>query len=973
VNKSLIIAEKPSVAADIARALGGFTRHDDYYESDRYVLSSAVGHLLELGMPEEEDVKRGKWTFARLPAIPSKFELKPIEKSQNRLKVLLKLMKRKDVGALINACDAGREGELIFRNVVQYANSAKPVRRLWLQSMTPTAIRDGFGELRSDEAMLPLADAAVCRSESDWLVGINGTRAMTAFNSKAGGFQLTTVGRVQTPTLAILVEREEKIRGFVPRDYWEVVGTFRAAGGEYTGRWFDEKFKKKDDDPDLRAERIWHERDARALAAKCEGRPGFVTEESKPSTQIAPLLYDLTSLQREANGRFGFSARTTLSLAQSLYEKHKVLTYPRTDSRALPEDYLPTVRATLEALGESNAYGGFARQILKQKWVQPNRRIFDNAKISDHFAIIPTLSRPKHLSEIEAKLYDLVVKRFLAVFYPAAEYLVTTRITRVETEPFKSEGKVLVNPGWLAVYGKEAQGDEPTLAPVKPNEKVATEKVDVVSLTTRPPPRFSEATLLSAMEGAGKLIEDDELREAMREKGLGTPATRAQIIEGLIQERYIHREGKELIPTAKAFSLMTLLHGLGIPELFSPELTAEWEYRLAQMEHGKLARREFMRDIVKMTKHIVAQAKNYESDTIPGDFATLATPCPKCGGEVHEKYRKFQCINPACDFAFWKIMGGRQLEPPEAETLLREREVGTLDGFRSRLGRPFSAKLRMTDANEVEFDFGPRPDDDDAEAPDFSSQMPLGPCPKCGNRVFETPNVYVCERAVGPDRTCDFRSGRMILQRPIERAQMEKLLTTGKTDLLQFVSARTRRPFSAFLVKQKEGSVGFEFEAKDPSKKGRPQRGGAPVRIVGKHPRDGAAVELHAGRYGPYVKHGGVNATLPDRDKIESLTLDEAVKLLDTKAGRTTLTNAGKSPSRARQSRTSVSEPEVERYVTTPTARTRATTVRATASQAKSASTRKRAAKPAPRPAAKPATSARTTSTKSKAKRTRRA
>ena len=903
--KSLIIAEKPSVAADIARALGGFARHDDYYESDKYVLSSAVGHLLELGMPEEEEVKRGKWTFAHLPAIPSKFALRPIEKNENRLKVLLRLMKRKDVGALINACDAGREGELIFRNVVQYAKAAKPIRRLWLQSMTPAAIRDAFGELRSDETMLPLADAAVCRAESDWLVGINGTRAMTAFNSKAGGFQLTTVGRVQTPTLAILVEREEKIRGFVPRDYWEVVGTFRGTGGEYTGRWYDEKFRKKDDDPDLRAERVWSEAAARALAGKCAGKPGIVSEESKPSTQIAPLLYDLTSLQREANGRFGFSARTTLSLAQALYEKHKALTYPRTDSRALPEDYLPTVRATLEELSGTNAYGGFAREILKRKWVQPNRRIFDNAKISDHFAIIPTLVRPKHLSEIEAKLYDLVARRFLAVFYPAAEYLITTRITRVEAEPFKSEGKVLVNAGWLAVYGKEAQGDEPTLAPVKPNEKVATEKIDVVALTTRPPPRLTEATLLSAMEGAGKLIEDDDLREAMREKGLGTPATRAQIIEGLIAERYVHREGKELVPTAKAFSLLTLLHGLGIPELFSPELTAEWEFKLAQMEHGKLPRRDFMREIVKMTRHIVAQAKNYESDTIPGDFATLSTPCPKCGGEVHEKYRKFQCVN--CDFGFWKIMGGRQLEPREAEILLRERAIGPLDGFRSRLGRPFSAKLRLTDANEVEFDFGPRADDDSAEVPDFSGQTPLGPCPKCGHRVFETPNAYLCERAVGPGKTCDFRAGRTILQRPIDRTQMEKLLQAGRTDLMQFVSARTRRPFSAFLVRQKDGNIGFEFEPKDPSKKGRPQRGGAPVRVLGAHPRDKRPVELHAGRYGPYVKHGDVNATLPDKDKMDSLTLAEAVALVDAKAGRSP-------PSTKARGRTAAEEPAAKPY-----------------------------------------------------------
>jgi len=927
LSKSLIIAEKPSVAADIARALGGLTRHDDYFESDKHVVSSAVGHLLEIGMPEEEEVKRGKWTFAHLPALPSKFALKPIEKNEGRLRTLLKLIKRKDVTALVNACDAGREGELIFRYIVQYAKTGKPIKRLWLQSMTPAAIRDGFAQLRSNEAMLPLADAAVCRSESDWLVGINGTRAMTAFNSKSGGFQLTTVGRVQTPTLAILVDREAKIRAFRPRNYWELIGTFRAAGGEYTGRWFDEDFRKNDDDPDARAERLWDEARARTIGELTAGKPGVVTEESKPSTQGAPLLYDLTSLQREANGRFGFSARTTLSLAQALYEKHKVLTYPRTDARALPEDYIGTVKATLEELGETNAFGGFAREILKQKWVRPNKRIFDNSKISDHFAIIPTLSRPKHLNEIEAKLYDLVVRRFLAVFYPPAEFLLTTRITRVEAQPFKTEGKVLVSPGWLAVYGKEAQGDEATLAPVLPNEKVVTEKVDVVPLVTRAPPRLNEATLLSAMEGAGKLIEDDDLREAMREKGLGTPATRASIIEGLIAERYIYREGKELVPTAKAFSLMTLLHGLGVPELFSPELTAEWEFKLAQMEHGQLRRDEFMREIVAMTEHIVGQAKGYESDTIPGDFATLTNPCPKCGiGEIHEKYKKFQCTNPACDFAFWKILGGRQLEPHEADALIKDREIGPLEGFRSKLGRPFSAKLKLTDANEVTFDFGNEGGTDDGEVPDFSAQTPLGACPKCSSRVYELPNAYVCEMAVGPEKTCDFRSGRMILQRPIERAQMEKLLATSKTDLLQFVSARTRRPFSAYLVVQKDGKVGFEFEPKDPTKaRGRGARPAGALRVLGAHPKTRAPVELHSGKYGPYVKHGAVNATLPDRDKVDSLTLSEALELLAAKAGKSTgtSTRAAKAPAR-KAAKPEAPTPAAKTAAKRPTAKTTA-------------------------------------------------
>src|SRR2546428_7664751 len=590
MGKKLIIAEKPSVAADIARALGGFTRKGDYFESERYVLSSAVGHLLELVVPEEYDVKRGKWSFKHLPVIPPRFALAPLEKSEPRLDLLLRLMKRKEVSTVVNACDAGREGERIFRYIVQHAPNKKPIERLWLQSMTPQSIREGFARLRPDKELLPLADAAKSRSEADWLVGINGTRAMTAFNSKEGGFYLTTVGRVQTPTLAILVEREDKIRAFTARDYWEVHARFAAKTGEYAGRWLDPRFKK-DDDAERRPERFWSEKGAGSVVAACRGRKGTATEETKPSTQLSPLLFDLTSLQREANARFGFPARMPLSIATALYEKHKVLTYPRTDSRALPEDYVPTVKDTLKALGETNAFSTFARQILKQGWARPNKRIFDNTKISDHFAIIPTLQTPKHLNEAEQKLYDFVVRRFLAVFYPAAEYLQTTRITRVVGEPFKTEGKVLVAAGWLAVYGKEAQSDDKaSLAPVRENEKVATKEIKVVASHTKPPARFTEATLLSAMEGAGKLIDDDELREAMREKGLGTPATRAQIIEGLIFEKYVHRAGRDLQATAKAFSLMTLLHGLGIPELFSPELTADWEFRLAQMEHGKLKR-----------------------------------------------------------------------------------------------------------------------------------------------------------------------------------------------------------------------------------------------------------------------------------------------------------------------------------------------------------------------------------------------
>lgn len=820
MGKALIIAEKPSVATDISKALGGFKKVDDYFESDEYLISSAVGHLLELTAPEQFEVKRGKWTFGHLPVIPPHFDLRPIEKNESRLKLLLRLIKRKDVDLLINACDAGREGELIFRYIVQYSKTDKPVKRLWLQSMTPQAIREGFRALRDDFAMRPLADAAVCRSESDWLVGINGTRAMTAFNSKSGGFQLTTVGRVQTPTLAIMVEREERIRKFVARDYWEVHGTFLAEAGEYKGRWFDENFLKgKDGDTDLKAERVWEKAKADAIREKCLGKTGIVTEESKPTTQLSPLLFDLTSLQREGNSRFGYPAKRTLGIAQALYERHKVLTYPRTDSRALPEDYIDTVKKTMATLGEVNQFQNFAGVILNQGWVRPNKRIFNNAKVSDHFAIIPTTLAPKNLDEDEWKIYDMVTRRFLAVFYPAAEFLITTRITRVENEPFKSEGKVLVSPGWLSVYGREAEADDatPRLVPVKANEQVKTNDVEVLSLQTKPPARFTEATLLSAMEGAGKLVEDEELREAMSAKGLGTPATRAAIIEGLILEKYVQRLGRELQATAKGISLITLLRGLSIPELCSPELTGNWEFKLKQMERGELKRPEFMQQIAAMTQQIVEKTKRYESDTVPGDFATLKTPCPKCGGVVKETYKKYQC--QTCDFSMWKIVAGRQIEVEEAEELLREKKIGPLQGFKSKMGRPFAAIIKLSPELKPEFDFGPGSgtgENGQAQEVDFSGQEPVGKCPKCASNVYDGGMAYVCEKAVGPNKTCDFRSGKVILQRQMTREEMAKLLSTGKTDLLHKFISKKNRPFSAYLVLGKDGKVSFEFEPRAP-------------------------------------------------------------------------------------------------------------------------------------------------------------
>ena len=844
MSKSLIIAEKPSVAQDIVRALtpvaGKFEKHADHFENDRYVVTSAVGHLVEIQAPEEYDVKRGKWSFAHLPVVPPHFDLAPIDKAKSRLSAVVKQVKRKDVTDLINACDAGREGELIFRLIVQYAGGKKPidkpVRRLWLQSMTPAAIREGFDKLRGDTQMLGLADAARSRSEADWLVGINGTRAMTAFNSRDGGFFLTTVGRVQTPTLSIVVEREEKIRRHVSRDYWEVKATFVSAAGSYEGKWFDPAFKRGDD-AEARADRLWDEPTAQAIRQACLGGSATVVDEAKPSTQASPLLYDLTTLQREANSRFGFSAKTTLSLAQALYEKHKVLTYPRTDSRALPEDYLSVAKDTMAMLAGEDLPGPLselsrhAAKAVKQGYVKPSKRVFDNTKVSDHFAIIPTLQPPKALTDIEAKLYDLVVKRFIAVFYPSAEFLVTTRVSTVPAGGrdyrFQTNGKVLVNAGWQAVYGKEVQEDDANLVAVAEGEKVKAADIDVNAQKTRPPARYTEATLLSAMEGAGKLIDDEELRAAMNEKGLGTPATRAAIIEGLLAEKYMLREGRELIPTAKAFQLMTLLRGLDIDDLTKPELTGNWEYQLSEMEHGRLARDAFMAEIAKMAERIVRKAKEYDRDTIPGDYVTLATPCPNCGGTVKENYRRYAC--EACDFSITKIPAGRAFEIAEVEAFLRDKKVGPLEGFRSKAGWPFTAELKLAFDEEsrnwkLEFDFGESDKDKaDGEPVDFSGQESLGACPKCKGHVYEHGSSYVCEHAVGAHVTCDFKSGKIILQQPVPREEMTRLLATGKTALLEnFVSNKTRRKFKAFLTYDgKEGKVVFAFEpraAKVPAK-----------------------------------------------------------------------------------------------------------------------------------------------------------
>jgi DNA topoisomerase-3 len=558
----------------------------------------------------------------------------------------------------------------------------------------------------------------------------------------------------------------------------------------------------------------------------------------------------------------------------------------------------------------------FAAQAVKGGYVKPTKRVFDNAKVSDHFAIIPTLQAPHGLSEAEQKIYDLVVRRFMAVFFPSAEYQVTTRITVAALHSFKTEGKVLVKPGWLAIYGKEAadevadakDGDKgQSLVPVQPGEKVRTETVDPKGLKTKPPARYSEATLLGAMENAGKTVDDDELREAMGEKGLGTPATRSSIIEGLIAEKYMMREGRELIPTAKAFQLMTLLRGLDVQELTKAELTGEWEYKLAQMEQGKMSRTSFMAEIAAMTERMVKKAKEYDRDTIPGDYATLSAPCPNCGGIVKENYRRYTCTGKTgtedgCGFSFGKTPAGRTFEAAEVEQFLRDRKIGPLEGFRSKAGWPFTAEMVIkfddeTKNYKLEFDFGDdKKGEDSGEIIDFSAQEALGPCPKCGaatgnaagGTVYEHGKNYVCDRSVPthahPTPNCDFKTGQIILQQPIERAQMQKLLATGKTDLLdKFVSMRTRRAFKAMLAWDPDaGKVNFEFApSKFPPRKTAAKSAVATKKIAGR-----AVVTGAGGTKAPAKKAAGTKAKTP-----------ASAKAVKPKAPRKTTSASSKQPS----------------------------------------------------------------------------
>lgn len=862
--KALVITEKPSVARDIAQALGGFTDRDGYFESDEMVLTFAVGHLFELLEPEEIDPKYKRWTLADLPVIPETYQLKKKKGHADRVRVIEKLLEREDVDRVVNACDAGREGELIFREIMKYLGNHKPIQRLWLQSMTPAAIRAGFAHLRPDAEFLGLAAAAESRAYTDWLIGMNATRALTKRLKSRREKTAWSAGRVQTPTLALLVDRESEVLAHVPRPYWRLEARFEREGASWLGTWFDPAFAAGADD-EQRDDRLFDEARARRIEAAVAGRLGTASETRKPSRETAPPLFDLTSLQREGNRRFGWSARRTLSAAQRCYEAHKLLTYPRTDSRCLPTDYRGVVEEVLRAFSGSDRrrsdfdLAPHASRLL-DRGLENAGKIFDDTKVSDHFAIIPTGALPPAgLSGDDRRIFDLVARRFLGAFHPVAVWERVERVAEVSGEHFRTRARTLMEPGWREVLpataGAGADEEETSvLPPLVPGRSEADgisarlQTVEVQAEETRPPARHSEARLLSLMENAGQDLEDENLVAALHEKGIGTPATRADIIENLIAKGYAVRLGKALRPTVKGIRLIDTLKRVHIDRLASPALTGEIEQHLLEVERGKRTQKAFLSEMEDYAREIVDVAKRFEYGEIYGGLPPLGS-CPSCGRDVHEMAWFYRCEeqperDPDCAVRFWKDTSGRYLDRATVAALLRDGRSPTVDGFTARDGRSYKGHLEIDrDTWKVVVRSEGFSGEGESAQPEYEvDPEPLGRCPLCDEQdVVETPTQFACagrlkaqeedarrkaargaagtrgrtaaEKAAADaaPKPCGFVLPRTVCKREITREEALHYLRNGRTELLTDFTSRFGRPFSAILFLKENGRHGFEF------------------------------------------------------------------------------------------------------------------------------------------------------------------
>ncbi|KJS12549.1 MAG: DNA topoisomerase III [Peptococcaceae bacterium BRH_c8a] len=782
-EKKLVITEKPSVARDLAGILGRFNRKDGYLENNEYVITWAIGHLVELAAPEDYNPQLKKWSFNTLPILPEEFKLKANPGTKKQFKVVKELLNRPDIGQLICATDAGREGELIFRYIYHLSGSKKPFVRLWLSETTPAAVKKGFENLRPGIEFDRLGYAAQARSQSDWLIGINATRSFTVKHN-----DLLSVGRVQTPTLALIVNREQEINNFVTAPYWELYAKFTKNNGEtYTGRWFKGE-QNRFADPLA----------ARALQDKVDGQPAAVQQvEEKDITELPPLLFNLNDLQKEANKKYGLAAARTLELAQSLYETRKLLTYPRTDSRHITKELAKTIPGRLNALSSATEYMPYTATAMAAG--TPGKRYVDDSKVSDHTALIPTDINPvlDNLPTDERKIFDLVVRRFLAIFFPPARYKKTSVTTEATGETFLTVGRVELDKGWKTVYTllENEPGEEDgtgVIPKLGQGESVQTTKTEIREKKAKPPKRYTEASLLAVMEGAGRLLDDKELKEAMKGHGLGTPATRAAIIERLIKVGYIERHKKNLVPTAKGEKLINL-----VPEIIkNPDLTGKWEKTLADIEAGAANPEEFMAGIRKLTTEIVELARNQIARQQQSTKESLGK-CPLCGKDVIEGNKGYGCsgYKEGCKFVIWIKIAGKKLSLVQAKTLLEKGKTGIIKGFKSKKGNKFDAILQLKDG-KVEFLF-------DSE----TEKQPHGKCPLCGQDVIESAKGYGCS---GYKAGCKFVIWKEICGKKITVNEVQDLLQKGKTPLIKDFKSKTGKNFDAILVLQ-NGKVGFEF------------------------------------------------------------------------------------------------------------------------------------------------------------------
>ncbi|MCK6511941.1 DNA topoisomerase III [Myxococcota bacterium] len=801
----LVIAEKPSVARDLARVLGATQKHKGYIEGNGWLVTWCVGHLVQLCEPHEYDPSWKRWSMQVLPMLPARFQLRANEQTRDQFDVVERLLKRKDVRSVVNACDAGREGELIFRYVAQLAGYQGPIERLWISSMTDEAIQQGFARLRQGAQLDPLWDAARCRSEADWLVGLNATRAMTLRVRSAvpQGTQapLFSVGRVQTPTLALIVEREKEIVHFVPQDYWQIEADFQANAGNYRGRWFRLQKQEGEQEPQ-QIDRFDKEQDALDVIARIEGQQGTIAKvERKQVKEPPPLLFDLNRLQRTANKRYGFSAARTLEIAQSLYEKHKVITYPRTDSMFLSKDMQGEMNKTMKALDQA-PYDPFIQFLRTQGKLPMPKRVFNDAKVSDHHAIIPT-TRKANLAQLtpdERKIYDLVVRRFLGAFFPDAVFEKTRVITEIAGELFLTRGKVVVNSGWREVAGfqddvggkpqkkgKEDESEDPQdkdedeqgiLPPLKKGEMVALLAAELLKKKTQPPPRYTEASLLAAMEGAGKLLEDEELQQALKDSGLGTPATRASIIETLLSRNYILRKGKSLCPSETG---MQLIDAIPAQSLRSPQLTGQWEAFLSRIARGEERAEDFDQKVRAYVQRLIEGIRQapIQRLAVAGAQAS-ATNSPESASDDKASSMAPKNGDP-------KAPKAKSSKSPKASDPKAQKNHAT---------------LQTTPQHEESLE--------DADVSEPSNDDMLCACPSCGGKIKVFPKVFAC---IGkpPEMGCGFRVFAEIKGKKLSNAMVRELITKRKTRVLKGFVSKTQQPFEARLILDDQLQVKFDF------------------------------------------------------------------------------------------------------------------------------------------------------------------